>query len=233
MPDLKTLLDQFLEKKAETEINPEDADVKIRAGVEANVRNAQKEIPFLERAYKEALVNHIVILDLNGSNADQFAKIANEKAGVVAIDFQEAKKEIIARVQSRTMRTTFTKQEEFFLMDELNKLKNEYDISYMPNLYVDTSQNDVFDKELEASIDYLLVRNYGQDLYSAMVLRKIQTTGMNAQFTGKLMPVMVLNLQDNNILPKSVASINCNKEISEEDVIEELDKVKKKLKKQK
>src|ERR1700722_1649952 len=132
MSILKELLLELKDKTAESKIDPGSVPSSTRHGTEAKVRNAVIAIPKIETLYKEEVMASVFIVGVNGPNQEAFAKIAQEKFGKKTVDYNLVLTKLASRIKARHDIKTYSPQEGFLLLDELLKLKKEYNMSQIP-----------------------------------------------------------------------------------------------------
>lgn len=210
MNQLVELLKNIEEKRAETKIIAEDADPRVRAGVEAIVRNAQGELSMLETKYKDAVMQSVVLIGLQGSTAEDFAVVAQEKFHAMAIDFRFLKSSLLNTLKSRNAGETYTSNVHFMLLDELSRVRTKYDIVRLPTPLISGYNDGIYDAQLSIAIDRLFEKNYGESLYSAVTRREIGNRALEKGFKEAMLPVIVYNFEgkvDSNFLPNPVTTI--------------------------
>jgi hypothetical protein len=228
MNKLKELYTKILDVIADTEIDASATDPRVRAGVEAKVRNAKQDLERVKREYKDALIGHVVVIGVNGSSATEFAASA-EKAGAIAVDFNFIVDKTAENLSKRAIGSEFTSEALFKLIDELSKVRLEYDMIQLPTPRVDAYADGIYNAPLREAIAKLFSKNYGSSLQSAVTRRLIGDKGLDAKFTGKKLPVIVYNLDqdmDVRFIPAPVTIITSNGKVTDNGVKKKLAEVK-------
>jgi hypothetical protein len=228
MNQLKELVDQYTDKAAEANIIPEETDPRVRAGVEALVRNAKQELPIIQRKYAEAVLGNVVLIAVSGTNSEKFAKEA-EKLGAISVDFLSVYKKISERLSGRAVGPTYTTDVHFKLLDELSKIRLEYDVVRLPNPMINAYSDGIYDAPINDALLSLFEKNYGSSLYSAATRRDIGKEAFEKRFTGKLLPVIVYNYTgaiDTQMLPAPAATFAADKSVTSKQVSKLLTQVK-------
>jgi hypothetical protein len=228
MNQLKELVDQYTDKAAEAAVIPEETDPRVRAGVEALVRNAKQELPLIQRKYSEAVMSNIVLIAVSGANSEKFAQEA-EKLGAVSVDFLSVYKKIAERLAQRAVGPTYTTDAHFKLLDELSKIRLEYDVVRLPNPMINAYSDGIYDAPINDALLALFEKNYGSSLYSAAARRDIGKEAFEKKFTGKLLPVILYNYNgaiDAQMLPAPAATFVADKAVTSKQVSKLLTQVK-------
>ncbi len=228
MSDLKALFARIKDTEATANIDATAVDPRVRAGVEANVRNAKSDLDRVNREYMDALMNNVVLIGVTGETAAEFAASA-EKAGAISVDFDLIVNRLANNLAGRAVGLLYTSDAHFKLIDELSKIRLEYDIVRLPNPQVNAYNDGIYDAPLLEAIRKLLLKNYGAQLQSAVTKREIGKKGLAAKFTGKKLPVIVYNLNgdvDTNFLSTPVTVIKSNGKVTDNGVRKKLSEVK-------
>lgn len=234
MNKLKELLDTYQEKEAESKILPEDVDPKVRAGVEALVRNATAALPQLADYYRDAVIAYTVVIGITGKTAKEFAQAA-ESLGAIALDFNQVVDRIVKNVKGRAVGDIYNSDAHFKVIDELSKLRLEYNMVQLPTPRVNAYNDGIYESPIEVGVPILLSKNYGSALQSAVTRREIGKRALEAKFTGQQLPVVVYNLNedlDTRFLPAPITSIKSDGVISAAQVKKQLSQIKKLLNEQ-
>ena len=216
MNTLKEILTKLQEKEAESKIIPEEVDYKTRAGVEAIVRNAKTDIDALSRSYKEQVMSNVVLVAVKGKTAKEFAEAAS-KSGAVAVDFNLIVDRLVSNLASRAVGATFTSNANFMLLDEMQKVRLEYDMVQLPTPQINAYNDGIYDAPLAEAIKKLILKNYGSGFQSAITRREIGKAALAARFGGKKLPVIVYNLDqdvDTRFIPAPTATLTSNAAVS-------------------
>jgi hypothetical protein len=225
---LKDILKRLSDKEAEAAINPEDVDPRVRAGVEAIVRNAKVDLVAIEKEYKEAVMNNVVLIGVYGDYSKEFVNIA-EGMGALAVNFTEIVETLSNNLLSAQLGNVYTSNVHFALLGELSRIRLKYDIVSLPTPIINNYNDNVYDQPIEVAVRRLLEKNYGSSLQSAVTRREIGRKALEARFSGKKLPVMVYNLLervDTRFLPDPSADIVSNSVPNETVVKKKLTEVK-------
>lgn len=228
MNNLKELYGKILDVTADSEIDPTACDPRVRPGVEAKVRNAKQDLERVKKEYQDALIGHVVTIGVNGSSAAEFAHAA-EKAGAIAVDFELIVNRMAENLSKRAIGNEFTSDALFKLIDELSKVRIEYDMVQLPTPRADAYSDGIYNAPLREAIAKLFFKNYGSSLQSAITRREIGKKGLEAKFTGKKLPVIVYNLTqdvDVRFLPVPVTVITSNGKVTDNNVKKKLAEIK-------
>jgi hypothetical protein len=220
MNKLKEMLNEIKEQKAMLAVNPEDVDPRIRNTFEGELRNATERLKELEEAYKNAVMEHTVVIVVKGSEAEEFASVAKEAA--VALDYKFILSDIVTALRERNAPEPYDTNTHFLLLDELNKIKLKYNMVRLPIPQVNGYNDNVYGSDLYTAIDILFEKNYGEGLYSAVVRREIGKIALSGEFQGKKLPVFLYNHSgkvDVNFLPIPVSVIEINEKMDKEKVL--------------
>lgn len=233
MQSLKSLIAKIEEKRAEAAVSPEDADPRIRAGVEAMVRQAKQAVGELEKEYKEAVMANIVIVAVEGRSASEFANIASVAFDTPVLDYGLSANRIKNNIRERSPRLEFNTQEFFMVLDELNKIKLDYEMLTLPVPKVNPAVDQVYNMPIDTAVDNIVAVNYGESLASAVTRREIGKLALKMKFTGKHMPVVLFNYKgnlDESHLPRPFVTVNAGDgEVSKSMVKEILTEIKTRL----
>jgi hypothetical protein len=228
MNNLKELLQTLSEKEAEAAIEPTQTDPRVRAGVEALVRNAKAELGKLQTGYKDAVMSNVVIIGVTGKSAKEFADAA-EKVGSLAVDFDQIVDRLATNVVARGSGDIYTSHAHFMLLDELSKVRLEYDIVQLPTPMINAYSDGIYNIPVREAISKLLLKNYGGSLQSAVTRRVIGNLALAARFSGKKLPVVVYNLNsdvDVRFIPAPATIIESNGKVTEALVKKKLTEIK-------
>lgn len=231
-------MDEILNVKADMAMEPNDADVRVRAGVEARVRNATAKLPELETKYRAAIKDHVVLIGIVGAGAKEFANIAKYVYKTAIADFSVLNHKLQANFMARSARMDFNNQESYMLLDELAKLKLEYGILSLPNPTFNIGSVNLFGENTFKVIDMVLRHNYGNQLHTVALLNEIHKTALASHFGGKLLPVIVFSDEvttesmavDETVLPRIHKIFEIGAVVTDETVAAVLEDVKKSLK---
>jgi hypothetical protein len=229
MSQLAEILKEIEDKRAESRIIPEDSDPRVRAGVEALVRNAKAEVAGLEAKYKDAVMQSVVLIGLQGPNEKDFADIAQEKFKAMAIDFKLLKANLLSTLASRNAGATYNTNVHFMVLDELTRIRTKYDVVRLPTPMISGYNDGIYDAPLSQAIDILFEKNYGPGLYSAVTRREIGIRALENGFQGSLLPVIVYNFDgrvDTTFLPNPVMTISASEKATIKNVKSALEEVK-------
>lgn len=228
---LKELLDEVADKEATTKIEPARVQASIRAGTEAMVRNATADLPKVKDLYMNEVMNHVIIIAVNGPGQDEFANIAKYKYDTRTVDYKLVQKTLTDRIKARNASNKYTNQEHFLLLDELTKIKTEYQMVQLPPPRNNGYMEGAYNKGLEEGLETLIKINYGSSLNSAITRREIGKLALEDKFSAKYYAVVLKNFTGNDavdirFLPQPVTIVDTGTEkITEKEVKSVLDKV--------
>ncbi len=210
---LKERITQIEDKRADAALSVEDSDPRVRAGVEATIRNAKQALEQLEADYKDAVIPLTALIAVQGSGSEEFANTARIAFDTPTVDYQAATNRIVDSVRSRSGRNEFSTQEFFLVLDELNKIKLEYGILSLPVPRVNAGVDRVYNCAIEEAVKNLLRINYDEQLNSVVARREIGKLALNMKFTGKNLPVVVYNYNgslDEQHLPRPLVTVSAS-----------------------
>jgi hypothetical protein len=230
---LKELISQIEDKRAEAALSVEDSDPRVRAGVEATIRNAVRALEQLETDYKDAVIPSAVLIAVEGNGSKEFADTARIAFDTPAVDYEGVTNRIIKSVKERSGRSEFNTQEFFMVLDELNKIKLEYGILSLPTPRVNAGVDKVYNFPIEEAIRTLLKVNYDEQLNSVVTRREIGKLALGMKFVGKNLPVVVYNYRgslDEQYLPRPLVTVTATlADVNKDFVKEVLTQVKNRL----
>lgn len=228
MNNLKELFNKILDVEADAAIDPTACDPRVRAGVEAKVRNAKADLTKVQDEYKDAIIGSVVLIAVTGSTAKEFADTA-EKLGAISVDFDLIVNKLADNLSKRAVGNEFTSDGLFKLVDELSKVRIEYNIVRLPNPVVNAYSDGIFNTPIVEAIRKLLAKNYGSSLQSGVTRREIGKRALDAKFTGKKLPVIVYNLNEDvdvRFIPAPITTITSNGKVTDNGVKKKLSEVK-------
>jgi predicted metal-dependent peptidase len=229
---LKELIDAYKDKFAESKIEPADADPKVRAGVEAIVRNATRDLPDLTDRYMNEVVKHAVIVAVKGTNGEEFGTIAKYRFKMISIDYHLALNRMIKSMRKRGVRPDYYNEEYSMTLDEIQQIKLEYNILQLPAPKINHTTDQVYNRPLEVALANLIKNNYNEQLYSVVTRRELGKQALEDRFDGKNLAVVLYNYQgelDETFLPKPIIVIDANGPVDEKFVQQKIAEVKSKL----
>jgi hypothetical protein len=237
METLKPLMDEILEVKADMAIEPNDADARVRSGVEARVRNATAKLPTLETKYRDQIKNHVVLIGVVGEGAKEFANIAKYVFKTAIADHNTLNNRLQLNFANRSARMDWNNQESYMLLDELAKLKHEFAIYTLPNPSFNIGNINLQGENTFKVIDQVLKHNYGHQLHTIALLNDIFKSALSSHFGGKLLPVIVYSdsatedtlVIDEAVLPKLHSVFTVSLPVTDDTVKAVLEDVKKSL----
>lgn len=235
MDELKEILNKVKDAEATIALDAEDVDPRVRAGVEANIQNAKVDIGILEKQYMDAVMKHVLVFNVSGPFAKDFASKA-EAAGLLHHDYNEVIEILIERLQARNAPTPYDTNTHFMLIDELSKLRREYSMLTLPTPMVNAGVDAVYNEELPTALRNLIKKNYGESLNSAIVRRKIGKSAYDLRFKGKKIGIILTNNNgsvDTTMLPSPILTFEANTEMTDEEVVEKIKEVRGFFKKEK
>jgi hypothetical protein len=203
MSTLKDIVERIKESRATATLNPDDVEPRVRAGVEGQVRQAQREISDLETEYRNALLGSLIIVGCRGANGYKFMKEAG--GAVLCVDENEVVSYLTKKVGERVHRYEgFTGQEYGLLLGALGELKADFGILSIPpikenDLYRQVAQLSLFD-----AINKLLRINYGTQLHEAVINKSIADKALAALHSAPNLVVCIVNYTglSGEIVPK-------------------------------
>lgn len=228
MNNLKEVLAKLTDVEADASIDPTACDPRVRAGVEAKVRNAKADLSRAQKEYKDALMSNVVIIGVVGKTAAEFADSA-EKAGAVTINYNEIVERLEQKLLARMTGPEYTSDAHFKLLDELSKIRLEYDMVQLPTPQVNAYSDGIYNAPLAVAIRKLFIKNYGASLQSAISRREIGNKGLAARFSGKKLPVILYNLDEDvdvRFIPQPIITITSDGKVTDNAVKKKLSEVK-------
>lgn len=231
MSNLKEIYAELKKKEELSQIDPNRIEMRIRAGMEGQIRAAQSEIPALKNQYKEQVLRNSVVMAVSGQYGSDFAAIAEKDFGTISVDFLEIVDEISDSILKRGYKDVYNTNSHHYAMDELNKIKMNYLISQLPVFQANFTEIGA-DLPLKAGLLYQLKKQYGGQLFTAVSREKIAKRALAAGFTGNNLPVVLFNCivdTDTRMLNAPVASLEINDLPNNETVKETLVNIKRKL----
>lgn len=228
---LKEILSEIRERKVESEIVLEGIEPKFRPGVEGTIRKAKDEIARLTKLYKEEAVKNTVLIGVSGPFSKQFADIASKKFKTVSVDFKELSSLYVAHLKERNAQANYSQHEHYLLLTELNTTKAKYGIHFLPPPTFNFNDG-AYGQPLEKAIDKVITSNYNNTLYSIVTKQDIGEHALQAEFAGKLLPVVLYNYSgvDTQHLAEPSTTVEAVEEVDEDFVKTVLSQVKKSLK---
>jgi len=176
-----------------------------------------------------------VLIAVSGEGCREFAEIAAKDCGTVSVDFQGVTKKLVERLKARYASDTYNQGTHFILLDEFQKLKLEYEILRIAAPQVSGYNDGIYDFPLEEAVDKLLIKNYGDKLFSAISRREIGEQALNGKFNGKKLPVVLYNYTgsvDTDSLPLPLVTLAIDSKVTLKSVKKALTEVSSKLNKQ-
>ena len=231
MSNLKEIYVELKKKEELSQIDPSTIEMRIRAGMEGQIRAAQSEIPVLKNKYKEEVLRNSVVIAVSGQNGSDFAAIAEKDFGTIAVDYLEIVDEISNSILARGYKDVYNTNTHYYAMDELNKTKMNYLISQLPVFQADFTEIGS-DLPLKPGLLYQLKKQYGGQLFTAVSREKIAKKALAAGFTGNNLPVVLFNCivsTDTRMLNAPVDELEINEVPSSDTVKEALVNIKRKL----
>jgi len=229
---IKNLLDQLRDKRAEASILPEEAEPRVRAGVEAIVRNAKQAVESLSDEYKNAVMAHVVLIAVRGPNSKEFADLAEAKMKTLAVDFTAIQTKLISNLVTRNASKTYGQNEHFLVLDEFNRLRIEQKFLSLPAPKIERYNDGIYEAPLELAIPMLIKKNYEGSLFSAMTRRTIGALALEKEFVGKFLPVVIYNYEppvDQTFLPLPTVEVDADGKVTEKSVRSAMNDVRAKM----
>lgn len=227
MRELSEILAALKDTEATANIEPRETDPRVRAGTEALVRNAKADLERLYTEYKDTVINNVVVIAVKGKTAAEFAASA-AKLGAVPVDFDLISERLATNLSKRAVGDIYTSDAHFKLLDELAKIRIEYDIVRLPNPQINAYNDGIYNSALRPAIDKLLLKNYGTSLQSAVSRREIGKHALESRFGGKKLPVVLYNLTgdvDTQFLPAPVTTIVSDGKVTDNSVKKKLTEI--------
>jgi hypothetical protein len=227
MNDLKSILSNLEEKEAEASLRPEDCDPKVRAGVEALVRNAKVDVETISKKYRDAVLANTVIVATYGESAEEFASMAGEH-GAIPINYNLIQERLVGSLRSKAVGDYYTSTAHFALLDELSKIRLEYEMVQLPTPQANAYSDGIYDAPLAEAVDKLLTKNYGSGLESAVTRREIGKKALEARFSGTKLAVILYNVNkdvDTRFLPAPIASFDIKGKVTDNIVKKKLNEL--------
>jgi hypothetical protein len=227
MSKLKELLLQIAEKDAETRINPEDADPRVRQGVEAIKRNAEIQVGEIKNQYKDIVIGHAVIIAVQGPGSAKFAELATKKVKVQALDYKLISQQITQNLLARGHTGPYNQNAHMMLWDEMNRARIKYGFIRLPQPQAHYTDG-VFDATVDYALDFIFEKNYGSSLYSSVTRREIGELALKNRFDGEKLPVVLYNYTgafDPMFLPAPVLTVTAEEDVTERFVKSTLNEV--------
>lgn len=231
MSNLKEIYTELKKKEELSQIDPNRIEMRIRAGMEGQIRAAQSEIPLLKNRYKEQVLRNSVVMAVTGQYGSQFASIAEKDFGTISVDFLEIVDEISDSILKRGYKDVYNTNSHYYAMDELNKIKMNYLIAQLPVFQADFTEIGA-DLPLKAGLLYQLKKQYGGQLFTAVSREKIAKRALAAGFMGNNLPVVLFNCildTDTRLLNAPVATLDISELPNNDTVKETLVNIKRKL----
>jgi len=203
---------------------------RLRAGMEGKIRAAQSDLPKYVDMYKARVVQDSVIIQIKGKYGKEFAEIS-KAFKTLPIDFLKVIDDIGDSILKRGGKDRYTSHEHLMVMDELNKIKQNYKISQLP-VFQAKFDGVGPDATLKTALLTQITNQYGNQLYSAVTRGEIGIQAMSVGFSGKRLPVVLYNSilpSDSYMLPSPVETITINEKPTKESVKEVLLSLKEKI----
>jgi hypothetical protein len=229
---IKDIVAQLKEKQAESRIIPEESDPRVRAGVEAIVRNAKSELTRLESQYRTEVMGHVVVIAVNGPDSKDFAEIASKKMKTLAVDFRGVLSHLLTNLRARSASARYGQNEHFLLLDEFNRLKLTLGVAQLPAPKISHYSDGIYEAELEFAVSSLITKNYENSLYSVVSRHEIGKAALQNEFVGKYFPVVLYNYSgpiDQQFLPFPIVEFTADGNVNEKSVKAVMNDVKAKL----
>ena len=193
MRTLKEIIEDVNQCEMDMTIDPGEADYRVRAGVEAQIRNASSKLPSLKNEYREAIAGHVLLIGVHGKGAKEFANIAKYSFKTATADVNYSTTRIKDSFRERGARREFQSQEMFMLYDELNKMKVEFNILSLPQPNANFGSVQMFGQDTDMVIDQIIHHNYGKQLHIIGARNQIYEAAYKSKFHGTLLPVVLFN----------------------------------------
>ena len=219
---LKEIITQLVEKQAESRVDPSECDPRVRSGAEGLVRAAKVAVEQLELQYKTEVIKAVVVIAVHGPGAEQFAKISQSAFKALTVDFHYILDNLAQAVKSHGGQSEYNSQEHWLLVSELMRVRQDYEIASIQPPVVNYQKDGVYLSPLRQAIQVLIEKNYGNSLYSVVSHRLISRLALQAQFTGKTLPVVLYNCKgdvDNLSLPLPTCTIHVKEGEANEDFV--------------
>lgn len=232
MNRLKELIDQIKDKRAMLAVDSGKVDPRVRGTFEGQQRAAEADLKLLEEQYKNEVMGHVVLIELKGEGAEEFAKVAKQAA--ISIDYNQVVEDLTAALKSRLAPEPYDSNTHFALLEELQKLKIKENILRLPMPVINAYNDEVYGSPIRLALMNMFRKNYGGGLQSAISRKEIGRIALGYEFEGKKVPVFLYNVTipvDTSFLPNPVSIIDISeKEIDIEFVKSKLKEIKSVLK---
>lgn len=225
METLKQRIAKIEDLRADAALSVEDTDPRIRAGVEATVRNAKRDLETVENDYREAVMPSVAIIAIEGEGGKEFANTARIAFDTPVVDYDGVTSRIVDTIKGRSGRLEFSTQEFFMVLDELNKIKLDLGILSLPQPRVNPAIDQVYNKEVGEAIRNVLKINYDEQLNSIAVRKEIGKLALSLKFAGKTLPVVMYNYHgslDEQYLPRPLVTVSVKPEEVTKDFVKEV-----------
>ncbi|NBP13514.1 hypothetical protein EBU95_03830 [bacterium] len=207
---VKEILNQLLEKRAESNINLNNIPPSYRLGAEGNVRAAKDAVERLKKQYVEEVSKTAFIVAVLGENSKEFAKLAEENFGMISLNHEEMFDRLQTALKAKLARDTYTQYEHSTLLSEILNLKAELGIVSLPLPTLNT-QESYYNGELHSSMRTVLEKTYGDSLESIYLKKQMTEKALEKAHDGNSLPVVLYNYRgsvDGNFLPRPVQVID-------------------------
>lgn len=230
---LTELVTKIKKTRLETTFYPDDMDYRTRASIESVQRRAKDDLPILEQQYMSVLVNSMLVISLTGEDLQSFATHAKE-LGVPAFDHKQAITDIMAEMTRRRTGDRFGTTEAGTFTAIILDVKNKIKLAYMPPLDLSGTMPPIYGATTEDAIRRSIEHSYGTDLYDAYTLRAAQEAALQAEFDGKVFPILVYGYEEStssgSTLKRPSFEVVAKAGATAADVKSELTKIKNSLK---
>lgn len=221
---LEQILEQIDSAKATMALVDQEIDPRVRAGVEANARNAAEEIGKLEQQYQNAVMSNLMVFTVSGKYSKEFAATA-ANLGLLSVNYEGVVEKLAERLEARNAPVPFDSNTNFMLLDELAKLRIEYNILQLPTPTANMATDCVYGEDLRTALKNLFRKNYGEGLFSAIVRRELGKQAYDLKFKGKKIGVVIYNNNgtvDTSMLANPTAVFEANEVPDEAQIKKEL-----------
>lgn len=194
MSTLKELLSKIMEKRAEASVDPDECPPSIRSGAGGLVRQAKIDLQNLERQYRMEAVSKAVVLAVHGPYAEEFARLAQKKYGIVIVNFNHFTEELLQRVLKASGSDEFySTRTHLIMLAALSDLLFDYGITNVPPPTVDYSSGLAYDRPIKEAIYNIMESSYRQSINVLVSSQLIGQYALDMRFDGDLIPVVLYN----------------------------------------
>lgn len=243
MNDLELALKEYQDTLTMSSINLDDVPLRTRPGKESQKREAQNRLEEVQASYGTQLRKALFGIAITGSETQEFVKIALEESESLVVNGAEIYERIAERVSaSLGDKKEFGVGQYGIVIQELRAIGGELNVTSMPSPKW-TEPVFVGNKEgLLKHIRFMVDSSVGLDLPALYIGQQILSAAIKNGSNRNTVPVLITGLElasMSGLLVKmfqegrSLAvdtSMEADKKISKEFVLDTFDKIKKQLK---